>query len=141
MTDLQLLFMVLALLYGWECACWLPRGSVSVCTWLGRRWRAVHPGVLLGNQRGGFIFAAPLPPLGAIVTGNQLPVSLSGDAALAYVSASINPGWRPPQTGRLCPFDQMTNVAARGKKVLINGELFCKASSAPFAHYLARLLL
>ena len=66
MSDLQLLFLVLALLYGWECACWVGRGSVAIRSWLGRRWRITHPGTLLGNQRGGFVFAHPLPPLGTL---------------------------------------------------------------------------
>src|SRR5258708_15286249 len=67
MNDLELLYLVLALVYVWECACWVPRGRVVFRTWLSRRWRLVQPGELLGNQRGGFVFAAPLPPLGVIL--------------------------------------------------------------------------
>src|SRR5262245_3040778 len=110
MSELELLFLVLALIYAWECSCWLRRGSVAMLTWLGRRWRAVHPGSLVGNQDGSFILAAPLPPLGYVVSGNQFPLSLSPDAALAYVAPNINPGWRPPQSGRCLRFDQIKTV-------------------------------
>ena len=82
MSDLELLFLVLVVIYGWECACWVRRGSVALRTWFGRRWRLAHPGELLGNQRGGFVFAPPLPPLGTVLTGNQYPLSLSAEAAL-----------------------------------------------------------
>ena len=79
MSDLQVLFLVLVLLYGWECACWVPRGSVVFSTWWGRRWRMIHPATLLGNARGGFVFACPLPPLGTVLTGSHIPlVALAG---------------------------------------------------------------
>ncbi len=133
MSDLQLLFLVLALLYGWECACWVRRGSVAFSTWLGGRWRLGHPGMLLGNQRGGLVFAPPLPPLGAFVTANQFPLSLSPEGALAYVSTSVNPGWRPVQTGRFVRFDEIREIATRGNKLLVNGKILLTASSPAYA--------
>ena len=66
MSDVQLLFLVLAVLYAWECACWVTRGTVVFRSWLGRAWHSSPPSTLLGNQRGGFTFAHPLPPLGAV---------------------------------------------------------------------------
>ncbi len=137
MSDLQLLFLVLAALYVWECACWLRRGSVAFTTWLGRRWRAKHPGALLGNQRGGFAFAAPLPPLGSLLTANQFPLSLSPETALAFVSTNVNPGFRPAQTGRALPLDTIREVQADGKKLLINGEVWLVAPSTTYARFLA----
>lgn len=138
MSDLQLLFLVLACVYTWECACWLRRGSVAFLTWFGRRWRAVHPGTLLGNQNGSLLIAAPLPPLGHVLTGNQFPLSLSADGVLAYVSTNVNPGWRPQQSGRFFRFDEIKAVEVKGKKLLINGESVFKAASPHFATHLAR---
>ena len=47
MSDLQLLFLVLALLYGWECACWINRGSVAFRSWwvreTGSKGKKSHP--------------------------------------------------------------------------------------------------
>ena len=88
MSEVQLLFLVLALLYGWECAVWLRRGTVAFGTWLGRAWWIRHPGTLAGNQRGGFILAAPLPPLGCLLTATQFPLSLSPEGALVWVKCS-----------------------------------------------------
>jgi hypothetical protein len=139
-SDLELLLLVLALLYGWECACWLRRGSVAFRTWLGRGWRVVHPGALLGNQTGGFIFAAPLPPLGTLLTGNPSPLSLSPEGLLAYVAPGVNPGWRPPQPGWFVRFDDLRQVAADGKTVRINGSLRLKVGSPTFAQGLAERL-
>src|SRR5882672_1006925 len=140
MTDTELLFLVLALVYGWECACWIRRGSVLFVTWFGARWRIRHPGTLLGNQQGGFVFAPPLPPLGTIFLGHQFPLSLSPEAALAYVASSLNPGWRPVQSGNIARFDEMRVIDVKGRKVRVNGELLVKAPSATLAAHLSELL-
>jgi hypothetical protein len=140
MSDVDLLFLVLAFIYAWECACWTPRGSVGFRSWLGREWRPVHPSAILGNQRGGFVFGMPLPPLGTLLMGTQFPVSLSSNAMLAHVASSVNPGWRAMQTGKWFCFDDIRTVQARGKKVLVNGELFVKTGSPTFAEHLAKEL-
>ncbi|HWI58554.1 MAG TPA: hypothetical protein VNZ22_15115, partial [Bacillota bacterium] len=137
MTDVQWLFAVLALLYSWECACWVRRGTVGFRTWWGRRWRALHPGTLLGNQRGGFVLAPPLPPLGTLLTSSQLPVSFSPEGVLAFVAPSVNPGGRPVQSANWVRFDEIRKVEASGKEVLINGKPFLKTASPGWAIYLA----
>ncbi len=140
MSDVQLLFLVLAALYAWECACWLPRGSVAFVTSFGRKWRTRHPGALAGNQRGGFIFAAPLPPLGSLLTANQCPLSLSPEAVLAYVSTNVNPGWRPGQSARFIRLNEIRKAVADGKKVRVNGEILLKLASPTLATHFASQL-
>jgi len=95
---------------------------------------------MFGNQRGGFVFAHPLPPLGTFLAANQFPLSLSPEAALAHVATNVNPGWRPAQTGRFLPFDAIREVRARGKRVTVNGELWVTAASVSFARRIAEEL-
>lgn len=133
MNELELLFLVLVCLYGWECLCWLKRGSVGFITWLGNHWQAVNPGTLAGNQHGSFVFVPPLPPLGHILTGNQFPLSLSAEGVLGFVASNVNPGWRPQQTERFFRFDEIKTIEAKGKKLLVNGELLLKATSPALA--------
>jgi len=140
MSDLELLFLVLALIYIWECACWVPRGSVAFRTWFGSHWRAAHPGGLLGNQRGGFIFAHPFPPLGTLLTATQFPLSLSSEAVLGYVASSINPGARPAQTEKFFRFDDIRTVEGTGKKVRVNGQVLLQAASWRLAERIAERL-
>jgi hypothetical protein len=140
MSDLELLAVVLALIYGWECACWLRRGSVGFLTAFGRNWRVAHPASLIGNQQGGFIFTNPLPPLGMVLTANQLPLSLSPDGILAFVSPSVNPGSRPVQSGKIFRFEEIRSILVNGRKLKVNGELLLKAGSPTFAQYLANQL-
>jgi hypothetical protein len=137
MTDLELLFLVLVVIYGWECAGWLPRGSLGFVNWLGPRWRLKQVPNLLGNQKGGFIFASPLPPLGAICVATPLPLSLSPCSVLAFVAPNLNNGPRPQQSGKLISFTTLRTVQVQGRKLLLNGDLFLKTSTPTFAEYLA----
>lgn len=141
MSELQLLFLILAVIYTWECACWVGRGSVAFLTVFGRRWRPAHPGALLGNARGGLVFTWPLPPLGTLLTGNQFPLSLSSEAVLAFVSPSVNPGGRPAQTGNFVRFDEIKTVSTNGKKVVVNSKVLLKGASATFAADIAARLV
>ncbi|MFO1513559.1 MAG: hypothetical protein U1F83_11685 [Verrucomicrobiota bacterium] len=136
MSDVQLLFVVLAVLYGMECFCWLRRGGVAFTTWLGRHWQVRHPDALAGNQSGGFLPAPPLPPLGALFVANQFPLSLSPDGVLAFVATNVNPGWRPAQSGRFVSWKDLREVRVRGKKVLVNGQPFLTAATSGLARQL-----
>lgn len=143
MSDLQLLFLVLGLLYGWECACWLRRGAMAFRAWVAQKkqaWQIVLPGTLLGNPKGGFVFAHPLPPLGALFVANQFPLSLSPDAFLAYVSTSIDPSGRGGQSGRILRYDQASLVEAKGKKLFVNSGCVLKTCSPMQAANLATKL-
>jgi hypothetical protein len=146
MSDVELLFVVLAVLYVWECTCWLRRGAVAFSTWLGRGWRAWHPDTLIGNQNGGFILASPLPPLGTLFVASQFPLSISADGVLAFVATNVNPGWRPVQSGRFVRFEDIRETRADGRRLIINGERWAACSSPGLArrcaehlHQLAKL--
>ena len=137
MSDVQWLFVVLAILYALECLCWLRRGGVAFSSWRGRHWAALHPAALAGNQNGGFILATPLPPLGTLFVANQFPLSFSAEGVLAFVATNVNPGWRPPQSGRFFAWSEIQDVRARGRKLLINDELLIQATTTGLARYLA----
>jgi hypothetical protein len=137
MTDLELLFLVLGIIYVWECGWWAKSGSVAFRTWLGKRWRIAMPSRLLGNQQGGVILAPPLPPLGTLLASHSFPVSISPDGVLAYVPPSVDPARRAAQSGQFLSFEQIQSVEAAAKKVRINGKLWLRAASPGLAEYLA----
>jgi hypothetical protein len=140
MSELELLYLVLALIYSWECVCWVRRGSLLMVSWLGRHWSIAHPGALLGNQQGGFLFAPPLPPLGTVLQLSQFPLSMDSESVLAFVATAINPGGRPPQTGRFIRFADIQKVEARGRKVRVNGELLVRTGSKGLAASIVQTL-
>jgi hypothetical protein len=140
MTDVQLLFLVLGVIYLWECAFWAGRTSVNIRTWLGKRWRVAPPSVWLGNQRGSIVFAHPFPPLGTLLSSNPWPLSVSPEAVLAYVPPNVHLARRPLQTSAFFRFEDIQSIEARGKKVWVNGQLLLKTASPTFASYIADTL-
>lgn len=140
MSDVQFLFAILGGLYAWECACWINRGGVFFSNWIGRSWRVQHPATMLGNQRGGFVLAAPIPPLGAVLTANQFPFSLSPDGVLVFVSPNVNPGWRPTQSGRFLTWEEAGHLRVEGKKFLLQKEKILSASTVTRANHLLQSL-
>jgi hypothetical protein len=143
MGELESLLLVLIVLYIIECLVWVRRGLVGfINPWFpapgtGRAW---HPGTTLGNTHGAICFANPLPPFGAIFLGQQWPLSLSPEGALAFNSACLNPTWRPRQTGQFIPFDAMQAIVRDGRKIVVNGSAFVEASSPGTARAIVRLL-
>jgi len=136
MSDQLLLWVVLAVVYGWECACWLRRDSVAFITWLGTRWRLRQPSVLLGNQRGGLVAAPPLPPLGTVVVAAACPVSLSPDGVLGFVSASLSPGGRGAQSAAYFRVEELAQARAHHRAVLVGRQRLAQTGSVAAAHWL-----
>jgi hypothetical protein len=137
MSDQVLLWLVLGVVYGWECLCWLRRDSVAFMTWLGRRWRLRFPSVLAGNQRGGFVGLPPLPPLGTVIVAAACPVSLSPSAVLGFVSATLGPGGRGRQSGAYFRIEDLSGLQVRQRTVLVQGRCLAQAASVAAAHGLA----
>ncbi len=137
MNELELCFLVIAVVYVWECFGWCQRGSVAFLNLWGKTWRIVHPAALMGNQTGGVIFANPLPPLGVIFIGAQSPLSISAEGVFGYVAQCVNPGWRPIQTERYFRFDDVKEIEARAKQVRVNGQLLVKCGSPSQARRIA----
>jgi hypothetical protein len=140
MTELQWIFAILAALYAWECLGWIRRGGVAFSSMTGRRWRIQHPTSAVGNHRGGFVLAMPFPPLGSLLIANQLPFSLGSDGVLFFVAMSMNPGWRPAQSGRFLAWEDIGKLRCEGKKLLLGKERIHAAATAMLAAHFFQLL-
>jgi hypothetical protein len=93
---------------------------------------------LTGNPRGAILLGNPLPPLGIGFLCPSFPVSLSPEHLLAYNSASLGPGGRPLQSGRILPWTAVTEIEARARTVFVNGERWLAAVSESHARQLVR---
>ena len=96
-----------------------------------------HPGTLLGNQRGGFIFAHPFPPLGTVLMGTQFPLALSPESVLV---TGVSVPRQLDQKGSGFVWSEIQRAEARGKKVLVNGQLLLKVHSPLLASKVVQLL-
>jgi hypothetical protein len=140
MGDLESLLFVLAVIYLTECAGWVRRGAVAFRGFGTGRWHLRHPEGVLANQRGAIVLANPLPPLDPLILCGQFPLSLSAEAIYSYTAASLNPGWRAPQLARFVLLADITSLATAQKRILVNDELFLRASSPNLARRWARLI-
>jgi hypothetical protein len=140
MAELSDLLLVLGVIYALECLVWLPLGALAFVSAWGRSWRVQQPSAWAGNIRGGFVLPNPLPPLGAVVYGRQLPLSVSPDGVCFWNPACPNGSRRPLLSPRWAPFAEISSIAVAGKKVLINGQPFCHAGSESYAAFLVQNL-
>lgn len=140
MGDNQSLLLILGVLYLVECLVWIPRGTVVLTSWLSRRFQLRHPGALLGNGRGSWHLAAPLPPLGTVLFCQQFPVSISPHALYAYSALCLEPGDRLRHSGQWWPWDKIETISTRNRTVQINGTAFCQTSSTGTARFLSNWL-
>lgn len=140
MSEVQLLFAVLAGLYLWECACWLRRGAVGFGTWWGRAWKMWHPAGLIANSSGGFALGAPLPPLGSFLVTHQLPFTLTPEGVLFFVSTNVNPGWRGTHSGRWVGFGELHELKSVHRSLRLQRTVLLKTHSPGRARELVALL-
>jgi hypothetical protein len=141
MTDAQVLFVALGILYLWECLVWVPRGTVVFRRFGPRRAARVHDGSRLpGPHVAGLLFSDPLPSFGLAAVTAWLPVSLSIRGVYSYVAFAFNPGGRHDQVERWEPFDHIRSIAVRERDVLVNDTLFVRAASPALAAHLAALV-
>ena len=140
MTDLELLFLVLGIIYLWECGWWASRSSLGFRTWLGKGWTVARPSRAFGTQRAGLVVAAPLPPLGTLLTTHTFPLLLSPDGVLAYANPGLDLSGPGPRPGRFAPFAEIKQIEARAKSIRLNGKEFLRTASPTFAAHLAYIL-
>jgi hypothetical protein len=109
--------LVLALLALFECAHWITRQSAA----FGKRWRryAIREGEsLFGNERAGFALAWPLPPFGALWVFEAPPFHAGETRVLGLAS------------GRTLEWQDVGDVAAHERQLMIGGVSFAECSSA-----------
>lgn len=140
MTDHQLLFFVVVLLYFSECLFWVgSQGIVFIKS--SNEWKVTFPSSLFGNSNGGLALAWPFPPLGKVFLAYFLPVSFS---ERGIVNATIE------GVGKITPilthklkfihYENIQSVECKGAGLIVNGEMFCKCVSADQAIKLAKLI-
>ncbi|PWU13950.1 MAG: hypothetical protein C5B50_18385 [Verrucomicrobia bacterium] len=132
MSDVELLFVILAVVYAIECSWWLDRRSVAFRSCFGKRFRLIQPSSFVGNSRGGFIFTHPLPPLGVALAAHELPLSIASGGVLVGSSSG--------QSQKFIPFDAAREFSAAGKKISGGGSVLLKAGSPGEARHVVQIL-
>ena len=130
MSELQLLFAVLVVLYLVQCVAWVPQDSAAFRPGFFSGWKLELEGFRLAAWRIRGVPGNPLPPLHGVAVCPPLLVSVSPLGVARDTSG--------PDSYR--PFEGMRELAAAGKQVRIAGKAFLAASSPAEAARLAAWL-
>jgi len=140
MTEGQKLLLVLVLLYLFDCVLWVGARTVLFAAPWCRKWRGRFAGPHLGNRDGSVALGNPLPPLGAVFAAHWFPISLSPIGVCGLNLQALGGAHRCCQSGRVFGYEDIDQVEAEGKHLLINGERFAKCESFDQAGRLAKLV-
>lgn len=140
MNDLQILLLVLAGFYLWECAQWIRRPGVVFRSWIGEACRAVLPTGVLSNRLGGLIFAGPLPGAGAFFAVQWPPVLFTSETVIAHPDPLDLRDELPAAASVALAWDEIKLVETQRHQLLLNERRFVAAGSPAAARALARLI-
>jgi hypothetical protein len=137
-TDTECLFLVLAVIYLAECACWLPRRAVCFSSLL-RRHRPFRSPTFMGNEDRGLIITNPLPVASSFVC-ECWPVAIAPDGICLP-----EPRYRSSTGNRVAPsryiaFSAVRSVEQEDRQVYVNDRWIGKSASAEHARLLAAMI-
>jgi hypothetical protein len=138
MSDGQSLFIVLAVIYLFECFLWIGKQSLAFLAPWCRQVKI--GGGAFGNTRGGILFVNPLPPLGSVYVSHLDPISISPLGVCAFNLQALPAVGRPPQSGRFISFSEITAATVDGAYLLVNQQRFVKCATPKQAKEFAGLI-
>lgn len=138
MGDALVLVALFAFLYLTDSFYLLHKHSAAFRVGSGGRCRIVLPSANAGNRDRALHAYSLLPPLRPTFVSNLLPVSLSGEGILSYVSQTIAAAGRPGQSCRALSFGEIRSAGAEGDALIVNGERFATCRGPEHAALLAR---
>ncbi|MFH1843497.1 MAG: hypothetical protein ABIF77_09860 [bacterium] len=141
MSDTQSIFLVLVLIYVWECFVLAPRQSGIFASTPGGGYRLTHTGNTFTLRGRGLHFINPLPPLGQVFLCRLWPISITPAAVYGYTSHTFNPGPRLHDDGDCYQFSEIKKVHSIGPDLLINGVVLARMASTAEARHLTRFLI
>lgn len=140
MSDGQTLFLILCLLYLFDCLVWIGSSSILfVAPWC-RRWHAKAGNRLISNDRGGVGFLNPLPPLGSAFSGHWSPLSISPAGVSDLTLRATGNSALPVQSDRILHFEQISRIEQDEKWILINEARFARCASPEQAKLLVETI-
>jgi hypothetical protein len=120
MTDGQLLYLVLCLIYLSDCFLWLRKGSVVFTRQQGS-WRAMVPPSLFSNSSGGLLFLNPIPPMRPHYVCDLLPVTFSSEGLCAGNVQNLSSAAPDHLAATSVPFSAVESVHLSANEVKVNG--------------------
>jgi len=113
-SDLAELYLVLVVIYAFECAAFVPRRALGLVRRFGR-WRVRPTFAPSAGWRRGFVFGEPWPPLSPALVTEPLPFVVGPDGLYALADGDLVDGH--------LRWEKVERVAAEGTRLLVNGKV------------------
>ena len=130
LSDTELIFLILAVIYLAECGCWL-RGTALCFTSGWRRHRLVEALLPLQHESGRLVFTSLWPWARSFVC-QAWPIPLDPHGLVVGSAGSQTEDW--------LTYDQVRSVVQREREVRVNGRLVAALTSEPHAEFVTARL-
>lgn len=140
MSDGQTLFLILCLLYLFDCLVWIGNRTVLFVSPWCRGWHTRYGNRLVANDTGSAGILNPFPPLGSVFAGHWSPISISPAGVSDLNLRAANNTALPVQTGKVLSFEQISRVEQDEKWILLNDTRFARCASPEQATLLVELI-
>jgi hypothetical protein len=127
-SDLAELYLVLVLIYAFECAAFVPRRALALVRRSGR-WRVRPTFAPSAGWLRGFVFGEPWPPLSPALVTEPLPLVVGPDGLYALGDQHF--------VQEHVPWRKVERVAVEGTRLLINGKVVAQLATRVGARGLA----
>ncbi len=131
MSDLAELYLVLVVIYAFECAAFVPRRALGLVRRFGR-WRVRRTFAPSAGWLRGFVFGEPWPPLSPVLVTEALPLVIGPDGLYALADGD--------GVHVHMPWEKVERVAAEGTRLLVNGKVVALLATRVGARALAEAL-
>ncbi len=138
MTDLEALFLILAVVYFSQCISWVaPRAQVFSRNFRGH-WIPFAPEIALNAWKIKAAIANPLPIFAGVVLTDPEPLAITAESVLAGRTAQTEAG---SEDSAVLAWNEAEKFSSRGDYVLAGGKSIHRALSASEARRIAALLV
>jgi hypothetical protein len=139
MSDVETIFVVLAIFYLYEGVALLTGPARTFGSQWGRRFRPRPADGFWGNETRS-VHLAPLLPTGAMLVAEHWPISVGPEGVLGFTAAAPGARFRPNATERFIPFDGKPTFDSDGAWLLADGQFLARTSRPELAAWLAGIL-
>jgi hypothetical protein len=140
MSDGQVLFAVICLLYFTECFLWVGKYSLVFISMWGGNWKISYANLYMGTPNGGIVLMNPFPFLGQSYVCDLLPVSFSPRGLCVYNSQCLSEYGRPKQSGISIDFNDIKKIEYFNKNVRLNDSFYIKCYSPAQADSVTKIV-
>lgn len=123
LSDTEMIFLVLGVIYFSECVLWLPDSASAFCSTF-RQTRSVWRPYVLGRDQGSYALL-PLLPFTRLIVADESPIAVSPDG-VAFLAGNAE--------GEFIAFDDLSEIQSDQRKLTLNKATVTLATAESSVH-------